>query len=426
MFAGKYRVVRVMGSGGMGIVVEAFHEVLHQRVAVKFAAPLACDDEAIARFLQEARAAATIQNEHVARVMDAGKLDNGMPYLVLEYLEGTDMAEVMRAGPMPVAQAIDYVLEAAECLAEAHARGIIHRDLKPSNLFLARRPDGTTTVKVLDFGISKRLRKQDQPSTPLTAAGDMLGTPGYMPPEQIRSPRFVDVRADVWALALVLYELLAGTRVFQAPSAGEVFAAVLETEVPPLRKVRPDIPEQLEATIARALQRSRDARHPDVGAFAKELAPYASARGRDSLASVLGVLRFEEGTRRRGDPAGAAESQARTQDHANAASVARERARPARSHVGLTAALLSASAVVAVGLWLGLRPAQRDVTPAFPSSDRTSNPGPRALDSAECTGRTQRGHNHCVVGAPGSISSCVGQRITATRQGAAKRKRSAR
>ena len=157
--AGKYRIERVLGQGGMGVVVAAMHEQLRQRVAIKMLLPEAkASPNAVARFLREARAAAAIHGEHVARVLDVGELAEGAPYIVLEYLEGEDLARVLRdGGPLSVEVAVGYVLQACEAIAEAHAAGIVHRDLKPSNLFLARRPDGSPLVKVLDFGISKAL-----------------------------------------------------------------------------------------------------------------------------------------------------------------------------------------------------------------------------------------------------------------------------
>lgn len=155
--AGKYRVERTLGQGGMGVVVAARHLHLQQSVAIKFLRPeLMGGGEAVERFQREARAAVRIQNEHVARVLDVGALDSGVPYIVMEYLDGVDLAAwIEKQGPVPARQAVDFVLQACEALAEAHSLGIVHRDLKPANLFCIRRPDGALFVKVLDFGISR-------------------------------------------------------------------------------------------------------------------------------------------------------------------------------------------------------------------------------------------------------------------------------
>src|SRR6185369_9371107 len=155
--AGKYRVERVLGKGGMGVVVAAEHTVLRQKVAIKFLLPEAMQRKGAAeRFEREARAASAIQNEHVARVTDVGVLETGAPYMVMEYLTGKDLGELIRErGKLPIPEAVDYLLQASEAIAEAHALGIIHRDLKPANLFVTTRPDGTPLVKVLDFGLSK-------------------------------------------------------------------------------------------------------------------------------------------------------------------------------------------------------------------------------------------------------------------------------
>src|SRR5580700_8244830 len=177
---GKYRVDRVLGVGGMGIVVAATHVHLNTRVAIKFLLPAAMGNaQVIERFAREARAAVQIQSEHVARVTDVGSLPTGSPYMVMEYLEGGDLADTLaQSGPMPVAQAVGFVLQACEAIAEAHSLGIVHRDLKPANLFLARRTGRDAVVKVLDFGISKTLDTQSGMS--LTGTSSIMGSPLYM------------------------------------------------------------------------------------------------------------------------------------------------------------------------------------------------------------------------------------------------------
>ena len=207
VLAGKYRVERVLGAGGMGVVVAARHLQLDQLVALKFVLPSALDEASAAeRFLREARAAVRLKSEHVAKVLDVGTLDTGAPYMVMEYLEGDTLAEVIqRDSPLPVDVACDYMIQACEAMAEAHSLGIIHRDIKPQNLFLTKGVGGKPLVKVLDFGISKM--KQPEGAMNLTQTATVMGSPLYMAPEQMRSARNVDGRSDIWALGVVLYEL---------------------------------------------------------------------------------------------------------------------------------------------------------------------------------------------------------------------------
>src|SRR6187549_2799480 len=211
LLAGKYRVEQVLGAGGMGYVVAAMHEQLGQRVAVKLLVPELCENEdSVTRFLREARAAVKIHSEHVARVLDVGELTNGSPYMVMEFLSGRDLAEELDLpGELEIEVAIDYVLQASEAVAEAHSLGLIHRDLKPANLFLTHRPDGSPLVKVLDFGISK-VSSPEAAQLSLTHTQAMMGSPLYMSPEQMRSSKDVDRRADIWSLGIILHELLAG------------------------------------------------------------------------------------------------------------------------------------------------------------------------------------------------------------------------
>jgi len=194
MLAGKYRIDRVLGAGGMGVVVAATHVQLDQKVAIKFLLPVAlANADVVARFQREARACVKITSEHVARVIDVGTLDTGAPYMVMEYLEGTDLAHRIVEGQLSVREAVRFVLEACEALAEAHAAGIIHRDLKPANLYLARRADKTSMVKVLDFGISKTISAGGaSPSFgggAMTSTQAVMGSPYYMSPEQLMSAK---------------------------------------------------------------------------------------------------------------------------------------------------------------------------------------------------------------------------------------------
>jgi serine/threonine-protein kinase len=237
----------------------------------------------------EARAAAKIRSEHVARVLDVGTLPSGAPYIVMEYLEGRDLATMLeQSGPLPVIQAVDFLLEACEALAEAHRADIVHRDLKPENLFVARRADGSELVKVVDFGISKNLGKETQ-GRALTNPSTAVGSPQYMAPEQMQA-RGVDVRADIWALGVILYELLSGRQAFEGETLPEVCAKVLGQEPPNLRSVRGDVPESLERIVTRCLSKVPDGRYANVGQFAQELAPFGSQQAQTSLQRIGRVL----------------------------------------------------------------------------------------------------------------------------------------
>src|SRR5258706_2580107 len=200
ILAGKYRVERVLGVGGMGVVVAATHIQLEERVAIKFLIKDAlASGEAVARFAREARAAVKIKSEHVARVIDVGTLETGAPYMVMEYLEGGDLSQVLQSrGSLPMEEAVEYVLQACEAIAHAHVLGIVHRDLKPANLFLIRRPDGTNAIKVVDFGISKVMPgKGSSSDNAMTRTRAVMGSPLYMSPEQMTSTRDVDGRTDI-------------------------------------------------------------------------------------------------------------------------------------------------------------------------------------------------------------------------------------
>src|ERR1041384_7316482 len=203
VLAGRYRIERVLGQGGMGVVVQATHLQLHQSVAMKFLLPeVLANHQVVQRFLREAQAAVRLRSEHVARVIDVGSLETGAPYMVLEYLDGADLSTFPR-GQLSVGAIIDLVLQACEALAEAHSLGIVHRDIKPANFFITRATGGTPLLKLLDFGISKTPATGGQ----LTATQTVMGTPAYMSPEQMRSSRNVDHRSDIWSLGVVLYEI---------------------------------------------------------------------------------------------------------------------------------------------------------------------------------------------------------------------------
>jgi serine/threonine protein kinase len=292
LIAGKYRMEQVLGRGGMGVVIAALHEQLNQRVALKFLTDDAYQQpEAVARFVREARAAVQIQSEHVARVMDVGTLDSGAPYMVMEYLRGLDLKEVStRRGALPITEAVDYVLQACDAVAEAHSLGIVHRDLKPSNLFLTERPDGSPMVKVLDFGISKALYGIDKSQLQMTASAAIMGSPQYMSPEQIRSSKNVDARADVWALGTILHELLTGSPAYVADTVPGLLAMIVADAPPPLRSCRPGAPADLEAVILRCLQKDREQRFANVSEFARSLERFASHEAKPLIRRIARVL----------------------------------------------------------------------------------------------------------------------------------------
>ena len=236
---GKYRVIRQVGEGGMGVVFEALHERLDQRVALKLLRPEAsASPEVVARFAREARAAGKLGSRHTARILDIEEHD-GLPIMVMEFLHGCDLAvELERGGPLAIEQAVGYVLATCVAMAEAHSLGIVHRDLKPSNLFLSEE-SGERIVKVLDFGISKMVETHD---LHLTSTSGAMGTPLYMSPEQVRSAKKVDTRTDIWALGVILYELLTDSLPFYGENGTAVVAAIVADDPPPIREKRPDVP----------------------------------------------------------------------------------------------------------------------------------------------------------------------------------------
>jgi serine/threonine protein kinase len=279
----KYRIERVLGEGGMAFVVSARHVKLDEQVALKFLhKAFLGNTDLVERFAREARAASKIKSEHVARVYDVGVLEDGAPFLVMEYLDGKDLEGIVRErGPLPIGEAVEYIMQACEALAVAHSQGIIHRDIKPENLFLVKR-DGVSAIKVLDFGISKVAltgKAFELPAKALTGTLT-LGTPFYMSPEQIRSTRNADQRSDLWSLGIVLYELLTAKLAFDAENVTELCANVLESDPVPVRTHRPDVPVGLEAVVKRCIEKDPTKRFQNVAEMAIALLPYGPKRAR--------------------------------------------------------------------------------------------------------------------------------------------------
>jgi len=291
LIAGKYEVIKQIGSGGMGYVVSAMHVELGEVVALKFLRPEALQiEELVERFAREARAAAKIRSEHVARVFDVGVLPDGVPFIVMEHLAGQDLADVLQErGPLPVKVAVEYVMQACEALAAAHASGVVHRDIKPENLFLTKHAQGLDFIKILDFGISKVALAPGKRGFVRTMMP--LGSPVYMSPEQIRSSDQVDARTDIWSLGCVLFELLTGQVAFNEPSLMQLSAAILEHDPVPLREFVEDAPVELEDVILRCLEKDANNRYRNIAELAIALYPFAPRRSRISAERCYHALK---------------------------------------------------------------------------------------------------------------------------------------
>ncbi|HEY4160033.1 MAG TPA: serine/threonine-protein kinase, partial [Polyangiaceae bacterium] len=232
-----------------------------------------------------------IKSEHIARVSDVGTLETGEPYMVMEYLEGEDLGQwLTRRGALPVEQAVEFVIQACEALADAHSLGIVHRDLKPANLFSLRRSDGLLAIKVLDFGISKASLGAAGSDLDVTKTATVMGSPLYMSPEQLESARNVDARGDIWALGAVLYELVSGQPPFMADSLPGLILQITQKQPASLRGLRPDIPAALELVIARCLEKDRAKRYPNVAELAQALVEFGPKRARPSVERAMRVI----------------------------------------------------------------------------------------------------------------------------------------
>ncbi|HWO25241.1 MAG TPA: serine/threonine-protein kinase [Kofleriaceae bacterium] len=284
VFLGKYRVEEILGVGGMGVVTKCLHMQLGELVAIKMLRKDVLDDyDAVERFMREAQAAARLRSEYVARVIDVGRFESNQPYMIMEFLDGHDLGELLEErGFLPVPWATEMMMQAAEALAEAHSIGIVHRDVKPTNLFVTWRPDGSALIKVLDFGIARALIGND---LKLTQTQSLLGTPAYMSPEQMRSARLVDARSDIWSLGTVLYELIEGRRPFEAESFSEMCVKVAVDQPMPMKNA----PPALQQVVLRCLSKTPEQRYANMAELGGALLPFI----RDPKAGAILVERMQ-------------------------------------------------------------------------------------------------------------------------------------
>lgn len=286
VLGGRYVVGNVFAEGGMGVVCIGRHRELGHLVAIKFLRRDICDRPSIVqRFLNEAKAAAALRNDHVVRVLDVGQLESGRPYLVMEHLEGEDLDRLVeRDGPLPVHAALGYVVEACTALAEAHDKGIVHRDIKPENLFLATAGSAPPSIKVVDFGLAKRIEATRDVG--LTGPRDSMGSPCYMSPEQIAMPQGVDARTDVWSLGVTLYRLLTGSVPFAGDTVSEIFAHVLNSEPQPIYAIRRGLDSDLDGIVRLCLKKDPAERFQNVSELSNALVAYARQHHRRSRSNV--------------------------------------------------------------------------------------------------------------------------------------------
>ena len=274
-FLGKYLVDRVLGVGGMATVYAATDEQLHRTVAIKLLNDVLSDDQGARLALREARTAAQLRSEHVARVLDAGLDSEDRPYIVMEFLEGEELRQRLDAVAIPVGEIVGFIIQACEAIAEAHAAGIVHRDLKPDNLFLTHGLDGQPHVKVLDFGIAKISNNEGHHTTGGRSDDGIFGSPPYTAPERLRDVKSIDLRSDIWSLGVLLYEALVGTRPFVGANIPELLLSILDDSPRPIRDSRPDVPEQVDAAVRRCLEKDPEARFQSIAQLSESLLPFA-------------------------------------------------------------------------------------------------------------------------------------------------------
>jgi serine/threonine-protein kinase len=274
----RYRIVRLLGEGGMGAVYEGEHLLIKKRVAIKcLHAQYAQNPEVVARFHREALAATSIGHQNIIEVTDLGRFPDGSVFMVLEFLQGRDFANLIEdEGPQPLNRVVHIMMQICDALTAAHDKDIVHRDLKPENVFLIRRGDDRDFVKLLDFGISKMKSASDTPSSSMTRTGMALGTPYYMAPEQAQGRKDVDHRADIYALGVILFRALTGQHPFDHDSYPMLVLKICTEPPPPLRRYRPDLPPELEQVAAKMLAKTPDERFPNCAAVKVALRPFAS------------------------------------------------------------------------------------------------------------------------------------------------------
>jgi serine/threonine-protein kinase len=400
VLVGKFRVERVLGVGGMGMVLAAMHLELEQRVAIKMMLPdVMRSPEHVERFLREAKSAVKLRSEHVCRVLDVSKLEDGTPFIVMEFMDGHDFAEFLdKHGPLQVADAVDYVMQAIEGIAEAHANHIVHRDLKPQNLFVTTDGDGSPLVKVLDFGISK-----SAVAGSATKTGELMGSPSYMAPEQMMSAKGVDGRADVWALGVILYQAVTGRLPFEGESLPVLCMSVLHDQPPPPTTYRTDLPPAFGAVIMRCLEKQLPQRFANVGSLAKALVPFGRADTSGTAERVVKMLRrasspvvavtldgpaFVDATANHGSPSVANDARpygAVSTLQSSAGSMEAFRQPPARARRRLIAGICAALVATAVtaGAFVSSRGDGGSARPAAAPAAATTAPAPAPPPSAQ-------------------------------------------
>jgi serine/threonine-protein kinase len=289
---GKYQIERILGEGGMGAVAKAQHLLRRAPVALKFMSPaMTAAPGAVERFINEAVAASQIDSDHVVKIFDVATLQTGAPYLVMEYLEGRDLADLLhREGTpwLPIPRAIHFILQALRGLQVAHAAGIVHRDMKPSNVFVIHKDGEPDFVKLVDFGISK---VQQPGGGSITRTNSALGTPLYMSPEQARSPKDVDLRSDLYSVGVILYELLTGKTPFFSESGEftEILFKIFTMDVPPIQALRPDLPAGLCAAIHAALTKDPRDRYASAADMAEAISAWADERSLQVITRLRNV-----------------------------------------------------------------------------------------------------------------------------------------
>lgn len=394
----RYELIRVIGEGGMAVVFEGRHLRSDQHVAIKVLVPsLVRSPDIVARFDREARAVGRLRTRHVAHVLEVSMSEGGLPFIVMDLLDGRDLCSELEArGPLPVDEAVEWLLQVSAAMVEAHRAGIIHRDLKPANVFLANE-GGQRVVKVLDFGISKLAGDASK----LTGVGVSVGTIDYMSPEQVRATAEVDLRTDIWSLGVIAFELLTGRPPFHGPGS-KIAVAIVTRDVPDVRTLAPHVPALLAGAIAKMLERDVSCRFMCFEDVIAALAPFGprGSLGEALAGIILGggsaaadaakrTLRLDQGGGPRLDPFKAILSETpdkRTLRMApqapSAPRQARDPARHARTVVvrrpsKLPLAILGAAlgALAAVGVVLiAVSVVRRDGPKPAPSATQTSAP----------------------------------------------------